>query len=97
MGLLLGATEGGMDADFEISDSRAPTFGDYLAFTVFDGDAEIPAQISRTALVVMSLNGKETYAEIFNANRERIKEAAHEARRSNPTHVFIHLSSYNFV
>jgi hypothetical protein len=85
-----------MDANFEISSSREPTFGDYLEFTVIDGIAEIPAQISRTALIVMGPTGKETYAQIFKANIERIKRAAFDARRENPTHAFVQLSSRNF-
>ncbi|MFH5249843.1 hypothetical protein ACGTRS_01210 [Burkholderia semiarida] len=83
-----------MDASFQISDAQSPTTGDYLSFTITDGDVAIPARISGSALAVLSPDLDREAS--FVANRERIRKAAYEMRRVNPGLDRILLGSDNF-
>jgi len=85
-----------MDNGFRISDPAQETIGDYLMFTVMDGEARVPARISRTALAEMDTSRTGDYYAVFAANREWIREAAFLVRRVNPTLDLVALGSLNF-
>lgn len=83
-----------MDDSFQISAPEIPTAGDFLSFVICDGDRKRPARISGTALAILgnSADPKAT----FLANIERIRRAAYEMVRRNPTLDIIILGSGNF-
>lgn len=83
-----------MDTGFQISDAQSPTTGDYLSFTITDGDVTIPGRISGTALAILGPDMEREAS--FEANRERIRKAAFEMRRVNPGLDMINLGSVNF-
>lgn len=85
-----------MEGSFEICDVKTVTTGDYLAFTIKDGSATIPATISRTALAVLDQGGGLAPREVFEKHKERIRRAAYEMRRVNPGLDLISLGSLNF-
>ncbi|WP_313817833.1 hypothetical protein [Cupriavidus sp.] len=85
-----------MEDGFQISDPAKSTTGDYLMFTVSDGDRQIPGRISRTALAIFDVGRSGDDMAVFAANKERIRRAAYEMRRVNPHLDLIALGSLNF-
>lgn len=85
-----------MDESFQISAPKAVITGDYLAFTITDGEKQIPASISRTALATLAQGKPHNDLAVFEAHSERIRRAAFEMRRVNPTLDVIKLGSRNF-
>jgi len=85
-----------MDDSFQISDPAAETTGDFLVFTIIDGESRVPARISRTALAIFDVNRTGDDRAVFAANKERIRGAAYEMRRVNPHLDLIALGSLNF-
>jgi hypothetical protein len=85
-----------MEETFQISDPKRETAGDYISFTVSDCGQKIPATISRTALVVLAQGESLDDIMIFETHRERIRKAAYEMRRTNPTLDVLMLGSLNF-
>ena len=71
-----------MDESFQISGPVNPTEGDYLSFTIIDGDRERSGRITGTALAM--LGDSDDRREVFLANIERIRDAAHAVCRRNP-------------
>lgn len=83
-----------MDDSFQISAPTFPTTGDYVSFTICDGDKKKPARISGTALAILGTSADPR--ETFSANIERIRRAAYEMSRRNPMLDIIILGSNNF-
>lgn len=83
-----------MDETFQISTPETPTTGDFLSFTIVDGDRERPARITGTALAL--LGQASDRREIFLANFERIRQAAYFMSKKNPTLDIIILGADNF-
>jgi hypothetical protein len=76
------------------SGPKKPTTGDFLSFTVLDGERERPARITVAALELLGTSNDPR--EVFLANFERIRHAAYFIARKNPTLDLIILSSENF-
>ncbi|MFP3703383.1 hypothetical protein SB783_05220 [Paraburkholderia sp. SIMBA_009] len=85
-----------MEETFEIVDPKAVTQGDYLTFTIRDGNVTLPGRISRSALAVLDRTGKHDDLEIFEIHLQHIRRAAYEMRRVNPGLDLIALGSNNF-
>lgn len=85
-----------MYESFRISVPDKESTGDFLSFTVHDGDKSLPGRISGTALAVLRKANIETDFETFANNHERIRRAAFEMRRSDPSLELIALGSDNF-
>ncbi|ALF88550.1 MULTISPECIES: DUF1488 family protein [Ralstonia solanacearum species complex] len=85
-----------MDESFQISAPKAVITGDYLAFTITDGEKQIPASISRTALATLAQGKPHNDLAVFEAHSERIRRAAFEMRRVNSTLDVVKLGSHNF-
>ena len=85
-----------MEETFQIFDPKCETTGDYISFTVTDCGQKIPATISRTALVVLAQGEPLDDIMIFETHRERIRKAAYQMRRVNPTLSVLMLGSMNF-
>jgi len=83
-----------MNESFEISAPQKPTTGDFLSFTILDGERERPARISVAALALLGTSNDTR--EVFLANFERIRGAAYFMARKNPTLDLIILGSENF-
>ncbi|OXI88549.1 hypothetical protein CFB50_08605 [Burkholderia sp. AU33423] len=89
-------TTKGMGATFKISDPIDKTSGDFLSFKISDSDREIPGRISRTALTTLGAKNASDL-DIFYANKERIRTAAFNMLRRNPSLDIIALGSNNFL
>lgn len=66
-----------MDDSFQISTPKAVTTGDSQAFTITDGDKQIPASISRTALATLAQGKPHDDVAVFAANSERTRAGHH--------------------
>jgi len=64
-----------MNESFEISAPQKPATGDFLSFTILDGERERPARITVAALAL--LRTSDDPREVFLANFERIRHAAY--------------------
>ncbi|MBF6987232.1 hypothetical protein [Cupriavidus sp. IK-TO18] len=85
-----------MESSFQIIEPKAVTLGDFLSFTIIDGDKRIPGRISRTALAVLDSTRTGDDLAVFAVNEERIREAAYKMRRVNPHLDLIALGTLNF-
>lgn len=86
----------GMDEAFRILDPTDKTTGDFVSFTISDGDQVLPGRISRTALAILrGPSGADDLA-TFDTHKERIRTAALSMRRRNPSLDLIALGSNNF-
>lgn len=83
-----------MDEPFDISAPQEPTTGDFLSFTILEGDRERQGRTTGRALAI--LGSSEDRRAIFLANIERIREAAHSACKKNPTVDIVILRSDSF-
>ncbi|BCF96580.1 hypothetical protein PPGU19_011490 [Paraburkholderia sp. PGU19] len=83
-----------MNDSFEISAPQEPTEGDYLSFTILDGDRQRPGRITGTALALLS--NVDERREVFLANFERIRQAAYLMCQENPNLDVIILDSESF-
>jgi hypothetical protein len=72
-----------MSESFEISSPQRPTTGDFLLFTILDGDRERPARITGSALALLGMS--DDPREVFLANFERIRKVAYLVARKTPT------------
>jgi hypothetical protein len=83
-----------MDETFQISAPEAVTTGDFLSFTILDGERERPGRITGTALAL--LGESDDRRENFLANFELIRQAAYAMCRKNPTIDLIILGADSF-
>ena len=83
-----------MEDAFKISEPESSTIGDFLSFTVFDGNRKRLARITGSALAV--LGGQGDRVEIFRANSEKIRYAVYVMSRKNPTLDILILGSGSF-
>ncbi|SCU75568.1 conserved hypothetical protein [Cupriavidus necator] len=87
-----------MGDNFQITAPLRHSTGDFLSFTILDGDAKIPARISGTAIALLDRDrATNDPMGVFEANKDRIRKAAFDMRRMNPTLGLIALGSNNFV
>lgn len=87
----------GMDEAFRISDPTDKTTGDFVSFTISDGDKTFPGRISRTALAILRGAIDADDLATFENHKERIRAAALNMRRTNPSLDLIALGSNNFA
>lgn len=85
-----------IEKTFQIVDPVIVTKGDYVIFTIKDGEKTFPAQISGTALAVLDKSQALTPLDAFHAHHDRIRDAAYKMRRANPSLDVILLSAGNF-
>jgi len=85
-----------MDEKFQVVDPEFKTTGDYVSFTIVDGDRRVPARISRTALAVLDQGNNNEPAAVFERHMETIRSAAYKMRRVNPTLAMIFLATHDF-
>ncbi|WP_269501129.1 RelA/SpoT domain-containing protein [Burkholderia sp. IMCC1007] len=86
----------GLTQAFRISDPTDKTSGDFVSFTILDGDRELPGRISRTALANLRNHGDGDDLATFEAHKERIRHATYVMLRLNPSSNLIALGSNNF-
>lgn len=84
-----------MDEAFRILDPTDNTIGDFVSFTVLDGDQAFPGRISRTALAVLRGASDGDDLATFETHKELIRTAALNMRRANPSLDLIALGSNN--
>ncbi|UVE68721.1 hypothetical protein L2Y90_18280 [Burkholderia pyrrocinia] len=87
----------GMDEAFRISDPTDKTTGDFVSFKISDGDQTFPGRISRTALAILRGAIDADDLATFETHKERIRAAAFNMRRTNPSLDLIALGSNNFI
>jgi hypothetical protein len=80
-----------MDEEFQISTPETATTGDFLSFTILDGERERPARITGTALAV--LGQSDDPREVFLANFESIRQVAYTMARKYPSVDLVILSA----
>lgn len=85
-----------MTKNFQIVNPQFTTSGDYVSFTIIDGEQHVPARISRTALAVLDQGNNNESSDVFESHREQIRTAAMEMRKRNPTLDMVFLCSINF-
>lgn len=85
-----------MDEKFQVVEPVFKTTGDYVSFTIVDGDGRVPARISRSALAVLDQGNNNEPAAVFEAHMETIRSAAYKMRRVNPTLAMIFLATNDF-
>ncbi|MEX3994788.1 RelA/SpoT domain-containing protein [Paraburkholderia sp. EG286A] len=85
-----------MDDAFRIYDPTDKTRGDFVSFTISDGDQTVPGRISRTALAILRSPNDGDDLATFEAQKEKIRAAAFNMRRLNPSLDLIALGSNNF-
>jgi ppGpp synthetase/RelA/SpoT-type nucleotidyltranferase len=85
-----------MDEAFRISDPTDNTRGDFVSFTISDGDQTVPGRISRTALAIFRGPNDGDDLATFEAQKEKIRAAAFNMRRLNPSLDLVALGSNNF-
>ncbi|MGE8672899.1 MAG: RelA/SpoT domain-containing protein [Achromobacter kerstersii] len=86
-----------MDEAFHISDPTDNTIGDFVSFTISDGDKTFPGRISRTALAILRGRGDGDDLITFETHKTRIRAAALNMRRTNPSLDVIALGSNNIA
>lgn len=88
--------EKAMNEAFRISDPTDKTRGDFVSFTISDGEQTVPGRISRTALTILRGPNDGDDLATFEAQKEKIRAAAFSMRRLNPSLDLIALGSNNF-
>ncbi len=89
-------TKKGTYEAFRISDPSDSKTGDFVSFTISDEDKTIPGRISRTALAILRAGGNADDLATFETHKERIRAAALDMRKANPSLGLIALGSSNF-
>lgn len=85
-----------MDTTFEVADPHDDAHGDYLSFMIRDGTRMIPGRISGPAMQILGNDSGYSAAEIFSANKAKIRTAAYKSRRFNPTLLVVVLGIADF-
>ena len=85
-----------MEEKFRIVDPDFTTTGDYVSFSIIDGDDRIVGRISRSALAMLDKGNNNEPADVFGEHLEQIREAAFKMRRVNPAHGVIFLATHDF-
>jgi ribosomal protein S7 len=88
--------EGTMEDAFQIHSPKTVTSGDFVGFTIRDGEKTIAAQISRRALAVLHQDQGFEPLEAFETHKARIRQAAYMMVRRNSGLGPILLAENNF-
>lgn len=85
-----------MDTTFDVADPRDDARGEYLSFTIRDGTTMIPGRISGPAMQILGDDSGYSAAEVFSANKAKIRTAAFKSRLFNPTLLVVVLGTADF-
>lgn len=85
-----------MEQHFAVTDPRDDARSGNLIFTVRDGATTIPGRISSAAMQILRDDSGFTPAEVFTANKARIRTAAYKVRLFHPQMATVVLGVSDF-